>query len=50
MKRPLKVLEFSSKRKLLDYVNSNSDKIDVLSISSSQEFFFIKHFLWYYQK
>ena len=50
MKRPLKVLEFSSKSKLLNYVNSNSDKLDVVSVSSSQEFFFIKHFLWYYEK
>jgi len=50
MGRKLKVQEFNSKHKLLDYVNSNSDKLDILSISSSQEFFFIKHFLWYYDK
>jgi hypothetical protein len=50
MGRRLKVQVFNSKHKLLNYVNSNSDKLDVVSISSSQEFFFIKHFLWYYDK
>jgi hypothetical protein len=50
MERRLKAQVFYSKHKLLNYVNSNSDKLDVVSISSSQEFFFIKHFLWYYDK
>ena len=48
MKRKLRVREFLGKQKLLDYVNSNSGKIDILTITSSQEFFFYKHFLWYY--
>lgn len=50
MKKQLRVVEFYSKQKLLDYVNSNTDSIEVLSISSSQEMFFYRHFLWYYDK
>lgn len=50
MEKKLKVMEFERKQKLLDYVNLNSDKLHVLSITSSQEFFFYKHFLWYYDK
>ena len=37
MGRKLKVQEFNSKHKLLDYVNSNSDKLDILSISCLME-------------
>lgn len=48
MKRKLKVLEFDKKQKLVDYVNSNSDKLDVLTITTSQEAISFKHFLWYY--
>lgn len=50
MDRKLKIQEFDRKQKLLDYVNSNSGKLDILSITSSQEVFFYKHFLWYYDK
>ncbi len=50
MEKKLKVMEFERKQKLLDYVNLNSDKLHILSITSSQEFFFYKHFLWYYDK
>ena len=50
MKKQLRVREFHGKQKLLDYVNSNTDKVDILYISSSQEVFFHKHFLWYYDK
>jgi len=50
MEGKLKVKEFDRKQKLLAYVNSNSEKLDILSITSSQEFFFYKHFLWYYDK
>ena len=49
MKRKLKVLEFDKKQKLVDYVNSNSDKLDVLTITTSQEAISFKHFLWYYE-
>ena len=50
MERKLKVLEFDKKQKLLDYVNLNSDKLDILSVTSSQEIFFFKHFIWYYDR
>ena len=50
MKKELRVKEFSGKQDLLDFVNRNSDTLDVVSISSSQETFFFRHFLWYYQK
>lgn len=50
MKKQLRVREFQTKQKLLDYVNSNTDGLDILSITSSQEVFFYKHFLWYYDK
>ncbi|MDO6602455.1 hypothetical protein SAMN03080594_103152 [Arenibacter palladensis] len=49
MKRKLKVLEFDKKQKLVDYVNTNSDKLDVLTITTSQEAISFKHFLWYYE-
>ncbi|WP_228853483.1 hypothetical protein [Aegicerativicinus sediminis] len=50
MERKLKVKEFYKKQKLLEFVNSNSSKIDILSITTSQEAFFFKHLLWYYDK
>jgi hypothetical protein len=50
MERKLKVQEFDRKQKLLDFVNSNSSKLDILSITTSQEVFFYKHFLWYYDR
>jgi hypothetical protein len=50
MERKLKVQEFDRKQKLLDYVNSNSEKLDILSITTGQEVFFYKHFLWYYDR
>ena len=36
MERKLKVREFFGKHKLLDHVNSNADKLEIVSISSSQ--------------
>lgn len=50
MGKKLKVEEFDRKQKLLDYVNKNSEKLDVLSISSTQVAISFKHFLWYYDK
>ncbi len=50
MERKLKVLEFNKKQKLLDFVNANSGKLNVLSITTSQEAYSYKHFLWYYGK
>jgi hypothetical protein len=50
MERKLKVIGFYGKQKLLDYVNTNSSRIDILSISTGQEAFFFQHFLWYYEK
>lgn len=50
MARELKVREFYSKQKVLDFVNTKSAGIDIVTITSSQEFFFYKHFLWYYDK
>lgn len=49
MKRKLKVIEFNKKQKLLDYVNTNSEKLDIVSISGSQ-YGSYQHFLWYYDK
>ncbi|MBL7472919.1 hypothetical protein [Robertkochia sediminum] len=49
MKKALKVKEFSHKQQLLDFVNANTDSIEIVSISSSQEAFFFRHFLWYYE-
>lgn len=48
MKKELKVIEFEKKQKLVDYVNSNSHNIEIVSISSSQVSFDYKHFLWFY--
>jgi len=50
MVKELKVLEFNKKQKLLDYVNSNAEKLNILSISTSQVSFDYKHFLWFYDK
>lgn len=50
MKNELKVAEFNKKQSLLDYVNQNTDKLSIVSISSSQEAVYYKHFLWYYDK
>ena len=47
MKKELKVIEFSKKQKLLDYVNANADKLQIVSISTSQNGTY-QHFLWYY--
>lgn len=48
MEKKLKVQEFDRKQSLLEFVNSNPGKLDIVSITSSQEVFFYKHFLWYY--
>ncbi len=50
MKNELKVAEFNKKQNLLDYVNQNSHKLNIVSISSTQEAISYKHFLWYYDK
>lgn len=50
MEKELKVLEFDRKQDLLDYVNTKSKEIDILSISSTQVAYTFKHFLWYYEK
>jgi len=50
MERKLNVKGFYGKQKLVDFVNTNSAKLDILSISTGQEAFFYKHFLWYYDK
>ena len=50
MKKELKVIEFNKKQSLLDYVNSNSDKLDIMTISGSQSDSIYQHFLWYYDK
>ena len=50
MQKELKVMEFDKKQRLLEFVNSNSDKLTVLSISSTQVSVAFKHFLWYYEK
>ena len=50
MERKLNVKAFLRKQKLVDFVNTNSAKLDILSISTGQEAFFYKHFLWYYDK
>ena len=48
MKRELKVIEYSKKQRLLDAVNSNSDKIEIVTITGSQSNGSFQHFLWYY--
>lgn len=48
MKKPLKVLEFDRKQKLLDYVNARPEQLIIVSITTSQEAYSYKHFLWYY--
>ena len=50
MEKKLKVIEFDKKQNLLDYVNTNSEKLNILSISTSQVSFEYKHFLWFYDK
>lgn len=49
MKKELKVLEFNRKQKLVDYVNANAHKLEIVSISSSQDTSSYQHFLWYYE-
>lgn len=49
MKKELKVIEFSKKQKLVDYVNANADKLQIVSISSSKQDVAYQHFLWYYE-
>ncbi len=46
MNKELKVLEFDKKKKLVDFVNSNAGKIDIVSISSSNSNVHYSHFLW----
>lgn len=50
MEKKLKVIEFDKKQKLLDYVNANPEKLNILSITTSQIAIDYKHFLWFYDK
>lgn len=50
MEKKLRVQEFYKKQQLVDFVNSNMSNIEVVTITTSQEAFFYKHFLWYYEK
>lgn len=50
MKKELKVLEFNKKQKLVDYVNTNQEKLDIFTITTSQVSLDYKHFLWFYDK
>lgn len=51
MRKELKVMEFDKKQKLVDFVNSNQEKIEIQTISTSQvSSFDYSHFLWYYEK
>ncbi len=50
MKRELKVNEFNKKQDLLDFVNKNSNRLDILSISTCQVGTYYGHFLWYYKE
>lgn len=50
MEKKLNVKAFLGKQKLVDFVNSNYAKLDILTISTGQEAFLYKHFLWYYDK
>lgn len=49
MTKELKVLEFDKKQKLVDFVNSNAEKLEIVSISTSQVSVEYHHFLWYYK-
>lgn len=46
----LKVQEFNKKQELLDFVNKHMHKMTVLTITTSQEGVYYKHFLWYYDR
>lgn len=48
MAKTLKVIEFTQKKKLVDFVNANAGKLEIVSISSSSLGVF-QHFLWYYE-
>jgi hypothetical protein len=50
MEKKLKVQEFEKKQTLLDFVNENSEKLNIISISSTQVAISFKHFLWYTDK
>ncbi len=50
MAKELKVLEFNKKQKLVDFVNEHADKLEIVSISTSQASLDYGHFLWYYEK
>jgi hypothetical protein len=50
MNKKLHVIEFNKKKKLVDFVNENSDKLTIQSITSSCEGISHYHFLWYYKK
>lgn len=50
MDKKLYVIEFNKKKKLVDFVNENTDKLTIQSITSSCEGISHFHFLWYYKK
>ena len=50
MKKELKVLEFNKKKKLIEFVNANSENLEIVSISTCQESIEYSHFLWHYEK
>lgn len=49
MDKKLHVIEFNKKRKLVDFVNENAEKLTIQSITSSCEGISNYRFLWYYK-
>ncbi|NER18276.1 hypothetical protein [Spongiivirga citrea] len=49
MKKELKVTEFSRKKHLLEFANANANKLEIVSITTSQSSGSYQHFLWYYE-
>lgn len=51
MKKQLEVKEFDYKSDLVRFVNTYSERLEIVSITSSQEdSLSYSHFLWYYDK
>ncbi|MDR5589086.1 hypothetical protein [Christiangramia sp. SM2212] len=50
MTEELKVLEFDKKKELVECVNENREKLEIVSITSTQVGTYFRHFLWYYTK
>lgn len=49
MTKELNVLEFFKKKELVEFVNEHSEKLEIVSISSSQAGTTFRHFLWFYK-